>query len=43
MVLEKMALRGILGVKCYEVTGDWRKLREGLHHLYCSADIWVVD
>jgi len=38
------ALRGILGPKRDEVTGEWRKLHnEELNDLYCSPNIvWVI-
>jgi hypothetical protein len=34
---ENRVLRGIFGLKRDEVTGEWRKLRNGvLNDLYCS-------
>jgi hypothetical protein len=39
-VFENRVLRGIFGLKRYEVTGEWRKLHnEELHNLYSSSDI----
>jgi hypothetical protein len=39
-VFENGALRGILGPKRDEVTGEWRQLHSGeLHNLYSSPDI----
>jgi hypothetical protein len=39
-VFENRVLRRIFGPKSYEVTGEWRKLRnEELHNLYSSPDI----
>jgi hypothetical protein len=39
-VFENGVLRRILGLKRYEVTGEWRKLHSGeLHNLYSSPDI----
>jgi len=38
-----MVLRGILGAKRVEVTGEWRKLHnEELNDLYCSPNIVQV-
>jgi glucose/arabinose dehydrogenase len=40
MVFENRVLRGIVGPKRDEVTGEWRKLHSGeLHNLYSSPDI----
>jgi hypothetical protein len=39
-VFENRVLRGILGPKRDEVTGEWRNLHSGeLHNLYSSPDI----
>jgi PAS domain-containing protein len=35
-VFENRVLRRIFGSKRDELTGEWRKLYEELHHLYCS-------
>jgi len=36
-------LKGIFGLKRWEVTGEWRKLHnEQLHNLYSSPNIWVI-
>jgi hypothetical protein len=42
MVFENRVLRGIFGSKRDEVTGEWRKLHEELHDLYCSPNIVLV-
>jgi hypothetical protein len=43
-VFENRVLRGVLGPKRDEVTGEWRKLHnEELNDLYCSLVVWVVD
>ena len=41
---ENRVLRRIFGPKSDEVTGEWRKLRNGeLNNLYCSPNIvWVI-
>jgi hypothetical protein len=36
---ETRVLRRIFGPKRDEVTGEWRRLHEGLHDLYCSPNI----
>jgi len=43
-VFEKSALRGIYGPNGDEVTGEWRKLHNGLlNELYFSPNIiWVI-
>jgi hypothetical protein len=38
-VCENRVLRRIFGPKRDEVMGEWRKLHEELHNLYCSPDI----
>jgi hypothetical protein len=39
-VFESRVLRGVVGSKRDEVTGEWRKLHnEELHDLYCSPNI----
>jgi hypothetical protein len=39
-VFENRVLRGIVGTKRDEVTGEWRKLhKKGLHDLYSSPNI----
>jgi hypothetical protein len=39
-VYENRVLRGILGPKREQVTGEWRNLHnEELHGLYCSLNI----
>jgi hypothetical protein len=38
-VFEIRVLRRIFGAKRGEVTGEWRKLQEGLNDLYSSPDI----
>jgi hypothetical protein len=40
-VFEKKVLRKIFGRKRDEVTGEWRKLHEDLHDLYCSPSIII--
>jgi hypothetical protein len=34
-----MGLRRIFGPKTQEVTGEWRKLNEEPHNLYCSPTV----
>jgi len=39
-VFENRVLRGILGLKRDEVTGEWRKLHnEELNNLHCSPNV----
>jgi hypothetical protein len=38
-VFERMVLRMIFGPKREELTGDWRRVHNEFHDLYCSADI----
>jgi hypothetical protein len=39
-VFENRVLRGVLGPKSGEVTGEWRKFHNGeLHNLYSTPDI----
>jgi hypothetical protein len=44
-VFENRVLRGILGPKRDELTGEWRRLHnEELNVLYCSPSIvWVIN
>jgi hypothetical protein len=37
-VFENMVLRRIFGPKRGEVTGEWRRLHEEFHDLYCSPN-----
>jgi hypothetical protein len=38
-VFEKRVLRNIFGLKRDEVTGEWRRLHEGLAYLYLATNI----
>jgi hypothetical protein len=38
-VFENGVLRGIFGSMRDEVTGEWRKLHNGVKDLYCSSNI----
>jgi hypothetical protein len=42
-VFQNEVLRGILGLKRQDVTGDWRRLQnEELHNFYSSPNIIMV-
>jgi hypothetical protein len=38
-VFENRVLKNILGTKMEDVTGEWRKLHDGLHDLYFPSSI----
>jgi hypothetical protein len=41
-VFENRVLGRIFGSRRDEVTGDWRKLHNDLHNLYCSPNIIIM-
>ena len=41
--LENKVLREIFGTNRWYLAGNWRRLHDELHDLYCSADIIKVS